>query len=54
MNIYIVYEIAKKFYASHYPTLEISLFGAVKLTKNPSTDKYKYSGMELALIVFIW
>ena len=44
INIYIVYEIAKKFYASHYPTLEISLFGAVKLTKNPSTDKYKYSG----------
>ena len=54
MNIYIVYEIAKNFYGSHYPTLEISLFGAVKLTKNPSTDKYKYSGMELALIVFIW
>ena len=29
---------------SSYQTLENCLFGAVKLTKNPDIDKYKYSG----------
>ena len=27
-----------------YPTLENSLFGAVKFVKNADIDKYKYSG----------
>ena len=44
INISIVYEISKNHNASNYPTLENSLFEAVKLTKNPGTDKYKYSG----------
>ena len=33
INVYIVYEINKKFNISIYPTLENCLFGAVKLTK---------------------
>ena len=44
VNIYIVYEIAKKNNISDYPTLENCLLGSVKLTKNPDTDKHKYSG----------
>ena len=44
VNIYIVYAITKKNSISSYPTLENCLFGAVKLTKNPDFDKYKYSG----------
>ena len=38
-NIYIVYEITNNFNASNYPTLEICLFGSVKLTKNPDIEK---------------
>ena len=30
--------------ARNYPTLEKSLFGAIKFTKNPGTAEYKYSG----------
>ena len=44
VNIYIVYEITKSNPVSSYPTLEKCLPGAVKLTKNPDVDKYKYSG----------
>ena len=44
VNIYIVYEIAKKNSISDYPALESYLFGSVKLTKKPDIDKYKYSG----------
>ena len=44
VNIYIVYEISKNYSTSTYPTLENCLFGAVSLTKNADTDKYKYSG----------
>ena len=45
VNIYIVYEINKTGYTtSSDPTLEISLFGAVTLTKNADIDKNKYSG----------
>ena len=44
VNIYIVYEINKNFNISSYPTLENCLFGAVKLTKHPDIDQYKYSG----------
>ena len=44
LNIYIVYEIAKKNSISDYPMLENCLFGSVKLTKNPDIDMYKYSG----------
>ena len=43
MNIYIVYQISKSFYVSSYPTLENCLFGAIKLTKHPDIDQYKYS-----------
>ena len=44
VNIYIVCEINKNFNISSYPTLENCLFGAVKLTKHPDIDQYKYSG----------
>ena len=44
VSIYIVYEITKNNPISNYPTLENCVFGAVKLTKNPDFDKYKYSG----------
>ena len=43
-NVYIVYETTDNFNASNYPTLENCLFGSVKLTKNPDTDKYGYFG----------
>ena len=42
VNIYIVYEINKKYTKSH-PTLNC-LFGAVSITKNADIDKIKYSG----------
>ena len=42
--IYIVYEISNNCNISGYPTLENCLFGAVKLTKDPDIDQYKYSG----------
>ena len=44
VNIYIVYEITKNNLINSYPTLENCLFGAVKLTKHPDIDKYKYAG----------
>ena len=44
MNIYIVYGISKNYNERNYPTLESSLFGAVKLTKNTGVNTYKYSG----------
>ena len=43
VNIYIVYEKNKSLNISDYPTLENSLFGAVRLTKNSDINKYKYS-----------
>ena len=45
VKIYIVYEIDlwDRGY-DDYPTLEKSLFGAVKLVKNADIDNYKYSG----------
>ena len=43
INISIVCEISINYSASDYPTLENSLFGAVKLTKNSGIDKYDYS-----------
>ena len=44
VNIYIVYEINNNFNIDSYPTLENCLFGAVKSTKHPNIDQYKYSG----------
>ena len=44
INIYIVYGISKNYKESNYPTLENSLFGVVKLTKNTGVNNYKYSG----------
>ena len=43
MNIYIVYEIEKSVNISSSPTLEIYLFGAVKLTRHVDVGLYKYS-----------
>ena len=43
VNIYIIHEIGKSVNISSYPTLENSLFGAVKLTKHNDVDLYKYS-----------
>ena len=43
VNIYIVYEISRNVNISDCPALENCLFGAVNLTKNADTDKYKYS-----------
>ena len=42
MNIYVVYEIDDFHNVNNYPTLRNALFGAVKLTKNVDTYKYKY------------
>ena len=42
-NIYIVYDLDSDL-DNFDPTLENCLFGAVKLTKNIDTNKYKYSG----------
>ena len=44
VNIYIAYEINENLNISSYWTLKNCLFGAVCLTKNVDTDKYKYSG----------
>ena len=43
VNIYIVYEINKKFLICSYPILENLLFSVAKLTKNAVIDKHKYS-----------
>ena len=44
VNIYIAYEISLQTYRyDNYPELVNSLFGAIKLTKNPDIDKYRYS-----------
>ena len=44
VNLYIVYEIKRSVNRSSYPTLEICLLGAVKLTKHVDVDLFKYSG----------
>ena len=44
VNIYIVYEINENYNIKSFQTLENCLFGAVKLTKYPNIDNYKYSG----------
>ena len=44
MNINILYEIINFHNINSYPTLENSLSGAVKLTKNTDIDKYRYFG----------
>ena len=44
MNINILYEIINFHNINSYPTLENSLSGAVKLTKNADIDKYRYFG----------
>ena len=44
VNIYTACEITKNNPVNGYTTLEHCLFGAIKLTKNPDIDKYKYSG----------
>ena len=44
VNFYIVYEITNFDGIDNYPKLTNALFGAVKLTKNTGTDRYKYFG----------
>ena len=44
VNIYIVYRLSPLVISTSSITLENFLFGAVELTKNDDTDKYKYSG----------
>ena len=44
VNIYIVYELSVSSSLTTDPTLQNSLFGAVRLTKNADIDKYHYSG----------
>ena len=44
VNIHIAYRLSPFTTSSKSVTLENSLFGAVKLTKNTDIDKYKYSG----------
>ena len=46
VNIYIVHRLTSTGNGGSY-TLENSLFGAINLTKNSDTDKYKYSGYGL-------
>ena len=43
VNIYAFYEINRNFEIDSYSTPKNCLFGAVKLTKHPDIDKYKYS-----------
>ena len=49
INIYIDYEISKNYNGRNHPTLENSLFGAVKSTKSTGVNNYNYSG---CVIVF--
>ena len=42
VNIYVVYEMDYFQNENNYPILRNALFGAVKLTKNVDTCKYKY------------
>ena len=44
VNIYIVYELGASSSNFNDPTRKNSLFGAVPLTKNVDSDKYRYSG----------
>ena len=44
MNIYIVYEIERSVNISSYLTLEMCLFGPIKLIKHVDVDLCKYSG----------
>ena len=48
VNIYSVYKINKYFNISNFPTQENCLFGAIKLTKHPDINQYKYSGYGIA------
>ena len=58
VNIYIVHKIEKSVNISSYPTIENSLFGAVKLTKHAPVDEYKFSGYDIGFdkksILFNW
>ena len=44
VHIYIVYELGASSSFNDDPTLKKSLFGAVRLNKNPDIDKYQYLG----------
>ena len=43
VNINVIHKITNFHGTNNYPTLTSALFGAVKLTKNADSDKYKYS-----------
>ena len=45
INIYCVYELdSTDFSRNNEFTIQIALFGAIEITKNPNTSKYKYKG----------
>ena len=48
INIYIVYKLQKRTKDSDM-TLENSLFGAIKITKDVNTSHYRYSGYGISL-----
>ena len=48
VNIYIVYELGASTSHSSDPTIKNCLSGAVTLTKNADSEKYKYSGYGIA------
>ena len=48
VNIYIFYEVNDNFPVSSYPTLRNCLLGAVSLIKKADSDRYNYSGYEIA------
>ena len=50
MNIYIVYDIIACSSINNDRTLRISLFVAVRLTKDADIDKYRYSGYGIGSI----
>ena len=49
VNLYIAYRITGFHSTSNDSRLANTLFGAVKLTKNPDIDKYKYFGYGIGL-----
>ena len=44
VNISFIYETVGSSRNDNYPTLQNTLFGAIKLTKNADVDKYGHSG----------
>ena len=47
INIYIVYKLQKRTVSNPDFTVQNALFGAAKITKDPNTSHYKYSGFSI-------